>query len=134
MSSTTSNIRLICFVYGKTEKDIFPVLINNNSTIENLEVKIRKVRRVLSQKNFDLYVRKFKQPNHVLVNTVNTTEKRQGELMEPPNKFTYYFSMEDIEQLKKNPPYLQYDGEIGPIHVIIYLQEVLEKDPEDTGL
>ncbi|CAG8748383.1 18377_t:CDS:2 [Rhizophagus irregularis] len=117
-----------------TGKDIFPVVIDNNSTVENLGVEIRKVRQDLSQKNFNLYVRKFKQPNHGLVNTVNTTEKKQGELMEPPNKFTYYFSVEDIKGLKKNPPYLQYDGEIGPIHVIVYLQEVLEKDPEDTGL
>ncbi|CAI2167013.1 1123_t:CDS:2, partial [Funneliformis geosporum] len=78
--------------------------IDNNSTVENLGVKIRKVRRDLSQKNFDLYVRKFKQANHALVNTLNTTEKRQGELIEPPNKLTYYFS------------------------------EALEKDPEDTGL
>ncbi|CAI2192145.1 17184_t:CDS:1, partial [Funneliformis geosporum] len=117
-----------------TEKDIFPIVINNNSTVENLRIEIRKVRRDLSQKNFDLYVRKFKQPNHALVNTMNTTKKRQGELMEPPNKFTYYFSVEDIEGLKKNPPYLQYDGEIDPIHVVIYLQEVLEKKPEDTGL
>ncbi|GBC37240.2 hypothetical protein GLOIN_2v1816400 [Rhizophagus irregularis DAOM 181602=DAOM 197198] len=134
MSSTTSNIHLVCFVRGETGKDIFPVVIDNNSTVENLGVEIRKVRQDLSQKNFDLYVRKFKQPNHGLVNTVNTTEKKQGELMEPPNKFTYYFSVKDIKGLKKNPPYLQYDGEIVPIHVIVYLQEVLEKDPEDTGL
>ncbi|PKK60297.1 hypothetical protein RhiirC2_761930 [Rhizophagus irregularis] len=113
MSSTTSNIHLVCFVRGETGKDIFPVVIDNNSTVENLGVEIRKVRQDLSQKNFDLYVRKFKQPNHGLVNTVNTTEKKQGELMEPPNKFTYYFSVEDIKGLKKNPPYLQYDGEIG---------------------
>ncbi|CAB5199171.1 unnamed protein product [Rhizophagus irregularis] len=119
MSSTTSNIHLVCFVRGETGKDIFPVVIDNNSTVENLGVRSE---------------RKFKQPNHGLVNTVNTTEKKQGELMEPPNKFTYYFSVEDIKGLKKNPPYLQYDGEIGPIHVIVYLQEVLEKDPEDTGL
>ena len=134
MSSTTSNIHLVCFVRGKTGKDIFPVVIDNNSTVENLGVKIRKVRQDLSQKNFDLYVRKFQQTNRALVNTVNTTEERQGGLMEPLNKFTYYFSVVEIEQLKKNPPYLQYDGEIGPIHVIVYLQEVLEKDPKDTGL
>jgi hypothetical protein len=42
--------------------------------------------------------------------------------------------MEDINLLKENPPYLQCDGEIGPIHVIVYLQEVLEKNPSDTGL
>ncbi|PKC52805.1 hypothetical protein RhiirA1_543390 [Rhizophagus irregularis] len=42
MSSTTSNIHLVCFVRGETGKDIFPVVINNNSTVENLEVKIRK--------------------------------------------------------------------------------------------
>ncbi|CAB5367238.1 unnamed protein product [Rhizophagus irregularis] len=108
MSSTTSNIHLVCFVRGETGKDIFPVVIDNNSTVENLGVEIRKVRQDLSQKNFNLYVRKFKQPNHGLVNTVNTTEKKQGELMEPPNKFTYYFSVEDIKGLKKNPPYLLF--------------------------
>ncbi|KAF0383805.1 kinase-like protein [Gigaspora margarita] len=115
MSSTTSNIRLVCFVRGEAEKDIFPIVIDNNTTVENLRVKIRNVRRDLNQKNFDLYVRKFKQINRALV---NTTEKRQGELMEPPNKFTYYFSVEDIEELKKNPPYPQYDGEIGPIQKV----------------
>ena len=76
MFSTTSNICLVCFVRDETEKDTFPVVIDINSTVENLGVEIRKVRRDLSQKNFDLYVRKFKQPNHGLVNTVNTTEKR----------------------------------------------------------
>ncbi|PKB99000.1 hypothetical protein RhiirA5_366682, partial [Rhizophagus irregularis] len=57
---------------------IFPVVIDNNSTVENLGVEIRKVQQDLSQKNFDLYVRKFKQPNHGLVNTVNTTKKTRG--------------------------------------------------------
>ncbi|PKC52428.1 hypothetical protein RhiirA1_430247, partial [Rhizophagus irregularis] len=57
MTSTTSNICLICFVRGETEKDIFPVVIDNNSTVKNLGVEIRKVRQDLSQKNFDLYVR-----------------------------------------------------------------------------
>ncbi|CAB4403266.1 unnamed protein product [Rhizophagus irregularis] len=56
MSSTTSNIHLVCFVRGETGKDIFPVVIDNNSTVENLGVEIRKVRQDLSQKNFDLYV------------------------------------------------------------------------------
>ncbi|CAG8738354.1 14275_t:CDS:2, partial [Dentiscutata heterogama] len=84
---TTSNIRLICFVRGEAEEDIFPIVIDNNTTVENLGVEIRNVRRDLNQKNFDLYVRKFKQINH-------------------------------IEELKKKPPYPQYD-EIGPIHVII---------------
>ncbi|PKC55004.1 kinase-like protein [Rhizophagus irregularis] len=55
MSSTTSNIHLVCFVRGETGKDIFPVVIDNNSTVENLGVEIRKVRQDLSQKNFDLY-------------------------------------------------------------------------------
>ncbi|CAG8783159.1 12402_t:CDS:2, partial [Dentiscutata erythropus] len=80
-----SNIRLVCFVCGEAEEDIFPIVIDNNTTVENLGVEIRNVRRDLNQKNFDLYVGKFKQINRALVNTVNTTEKRQGELMEPPN-------------------------------------------------
>jgi hypothetical protein len=121
MSSTTSNIRLVCFVRGEAEKDIFPVEIDNNLTVENLGDEIRKVRKDLLHKNFDLYVyKKIKQANHALVSTANTTEKRQGELMEPLNKISYYFSVEDIE---KNPPYLQYDDEIGPIHVIVYLED-----------
>ncbi|RGB22431.1 hypothetical protein C1646_730599 [Rhizophagus diaphanus] len=134
MSFTTNNIHLVCFIHGETGRDIFPVVIDNNSTIKNLEVEIRKVWQDLSKKNFNLYVRKFKQPNHGLVNTVNTTKKKQEELMESPNKFTYYYSAKDIKGLKKNLSYLQYDGKIGPIHIIIYLQEVLEKDLEDTGL
>ncbi|RGB40181.1 hypothetical protein C1646_688168 [Rhizophagus diaphanus] len=68
MSSPTSNIYLVCFIHGETGKDIFSVVIDNNSTVKNLEVEIRKV------------------------------------------------------------------YEIGPIHIIVYLQKVLEKNPEDTGL
>jgi hypothetical protein len=65
MSSTTS---LVCFVRGEAEKDIFPVEIDNNLTVENLGDEIRKVRRKdLLHKNFDLYIRKFKQANHALV-------------------------------------------------------------------
>jgi hypothetical protein len=59
-------------------KDIFPVEIDNNLTVENLGGEIRKVRQDLCQKTFDLYIRKFKQANHALVSTTNTTEKRQG--------------------------------------------------------
>jgi hypothetical protein len=31
-------------------------------------------------------------------------------------------------------PYRQENGEKGPIHVLIYPQIVLERDPENTGL
>ncbi|CAG8606994.1 2567_t:CDS:2 [Gigaspora margarita] len=127
MSFTTSNIRLVCFVRGEAEEDIFLIVIDNNTTVENLGVKIRNVWQDLNQKNFDLYVRKFKQINRALVNTVNTTEKRQGELIKPSNKFTYYFSVEDIEELKKNSSYPQYDSEIGPIHIIIRKDEPISE-------
>ncbi|GBC32363.2 uncharacterized protein OCT59_006793 [Rhizophagus irregularis] len=74
---------------GEAEKDIFPVEIDNNLTVENLGDEIRKIRGI------------------------------DGVL---PKDFLS-FSVEDINRLKGNPTYLQYDGEIGPIHVIVYLQD-----------
>ncbi|PKK61793.1 hypothetical protein RhiirC2_856050, partial [Rhizophagus irregularis] len=74
---------------GEAEKDIFPVEIDNNLTVENLGDEIRKIRGI------------------------------DGAL---PKDFLS-FSVEDINRLKGNPTYLQYDGEIGPIHVIQQQQQ-----------
>ena len=125
MSSTYGNIRLACFVRRDDKKSIFSVKINNTLTVNDLKDKIKNVREDLLHKNFDLYRKDFLQENFVFVSTVNkdTAEKRRGELMEPSQKISHYFSVEDVKRYEENPPFPQYDGEIGPIHVTVYPQD-----------
>src|SRR4051812_44565441 len=90
--TATGNIRLNCFVRGETVNNIFDVVIDNNLTVNDLKDKIKNTRQDLQEIDFDLYKKNFFQDNVALISTVNTTEERQGELMEPRKKISQYFS------------------------------------------
>src|SRR5436305_9988076 len=132
MSSTTqktSNIRLYCFVFDETVKDIFFVVIDKNLTADNLEAKIKTTRQDLQGIKIDLYRKDFAQDNHALVSTVNSSKERQGVLIDPQKKISQYFSEGDTIQV-----YPQEDSKKGPVNIIIYPEVVLKKEPDDIEL
>jgi len=130
MSSTISKIRLNCFVQEETEKDIFPVVIDKNLTVDDLKDKIKDTRQDLQEINFDLCKKDFAQDNFALVSTVNSVEKKTRGIDGSAKKISQYFSAGDILQ----DPYLPVDGKKGPINIIIYPEVVLKKEPENIGL
>ncbi|CAG8728526.1 9934_t:CDS:2, partial [Funneliformis mosseae] len=97
------------------KKSIFPVEIDNTLTVDDLKYKIKSARKDLLHKNFELYRKDFNQENYVFVDIVNkdAVKERRGRLMEPSQKIFYYFSVEDVKRYEENPPYFEFDGEIG---------------------
>ena len=98
----TSNIRLYCFVFDETVKDIFFVVIDKNLTADNLEAKIKTTRQDLQGIKIDLYRKDFAQDNHALVSTVNSSKERQGVLIDPQKKISQYFPVADTRFLNQN--------------------------------
>src|SRR6266480_6851888 len=117
-----SSIRLNCFLRGETVNNIFNVEIDNNLTVDNLKDKIKVIGQDLRQKNFDLYEVNFFQPNHSIVSSVNSFTARQGVFMDLQIGISNYFPTLRVNALVEKPPYPQENGERGPIHVLIYLQ------------
>ncbi|RIA89274.1 hypothetical protein C1645_738772 [Glomus cerebriforme] len=129
-----SSICFNCFLHDEAENNIFPVEIDNNSTVDNLKDKIKNIQQDLRQVNFDLYEDNFLQPNSSIVSSVNSFATRQGVFMDPQRGISNYFPTLYVNALIEKPPYPQENGKRGPIHILIYPEVVVEKDPEDIGL
>ncbi|CAG8527644.1 457_t:CDS:2, partial [Acaulospora morrowiae] len=95
------DIDLNFIIRGVGVDGIFTLSVDNGESVEFLKNKIRS-NQLGSLKN------------------PTTPDNREGQLMNPQEIISEYFTVLDIHALRTNPPYLSEDGEIGPINVIIY--------------
>jgi len=112
-----SDITLTFLIAGDDVSRIFKLTVSNQERVNYLFLLIQErwPGRFADLNGLALHKKSFDQPNHSLASYIRDNSERQGDYMEPQRLISYYFSFQPL-----NDPFLQYDGDIGPVHIIIY--------------
>src|SRR5947209_3233026 len=112
-----SDITLTFLIAGDDVSKIFKLTISKQERVDSLFplIQERWPDRFTDPNGLALHKKSFDQPNHSLASDIRDNSGRVGDYMEPQRLISLYFPLQPV-----NNPFHQYDGDIGPVHIIIY--------------